>query len=124
MTGQDAEIAADIDEDGADRPGADLGGDLLRRGQAGEAGGGRLGGAGGGLGSARPGLRPRGGESGWFQVGGTLDEPRLKRVGEEQAMGDAREDHCNVAGAEGARAIAARSIVVLRSRSVVTSSLP
>ena len=36
---QDAEIAADIGEDGADRPAADFGRDLLRRGQVGENGG-------------------------------------------------------------------------------------
>jgi hypothetical protein len=35
MARHDAEIAADVRENGADRPPADLGGDLLGRGQAG-----------------------------------------------------------------------------------------
>jgi hypothetical protein len=37
MVRHDAEIAADIDKHGADRPAADFGGDLLRRGQARQA---------------------------------------------------------------------------------------
>ena len=37
MARRDAEIAADINNDRADRPTADLGGDLLRRGQTGKA---------------------------------------------------------------------------------------
>lgn len=38
MAWQDAEVAADIGEDCADRPAADPGGDLLRRWQVGEVG--------------------------------------------------------------------------------------
>ena len=38
VAGQDAEVAADVGDDGADRLAADLGGDLLRGGQACEAG--------------------------------------------------------------------------------------
>jgi hypothetical protein len=48
MARHDAEIAADIGDDRADRPAADLGGDLLRRGQKGEATVGLVGGPGGG----------------------------------------------------------------------------
>jgi hypothetical protein len=48
MARQDAEIAVDIGNDGADGPAADLGGDLLGRGQVGETRIGSLGWRGGG----------------------------------------------------------------------------
>ena len=47
LAGRDAEVAADVDDDGADRAAADLGGDFRFGGEAGEAG---VLGGGGGLG--------------------------------------------------------------------------
>ncbi len=53
MARHDAEIAADIGDDGPDRPAADFGRDLRRRGEAGETSGGRFGALGGRLGDTR-----------------------------------------------------------------------
>jgi hypothetical protein len=57
VAGQDAEVAADVGDDGADRLTADFCGDLLRGGQVGEPSAGFAGdGRGGWAGCARPGL--------------------------------------------------------------------
>ena len=98
----DAEIAADIGDDRADRPAADLGGDLLRRGQQGKARVGRACGPGGGwLGRAvRRCTRGRG----WrVRAGCERHDPGFERAGPQQAASDAREDHSDVAGAEQGR---------------------
>jgi len=104
MAGQDAEIAADIGDDDADRPAADLGCDLLRRGQGSETRvclvAARIGGPGG----TRPTLRRRVSTPGHsVQACGVLHEPCLERIGTKQAAGDGRKDQCDVAGAEAAR---------------------
>jgi hypothetical protein len=99
MARQDAEVAVDIDNDGADGPAADQGGNLLGRGQVGETRIGSLGRRGGG----RPGLgRGSGRARPWalVQPGGAAEHSRLKRLGEVQAAGDAREDHRKIGGAE------------------------
>ena len=99
MARQDAEVAVDIGNDGADGPAADQGGDLLGRGQVGETRIGSLGWRGGG----RPGLgRGSGCARPWslVQPGGAAEHSRLKRLGEVQAAGDAREDHRKIGGAE------------------------
>ena len=95
----DAEIAADIGDDRADRPAADLGGDLLRRGQQGKARIGRVCGPGGGW----PGraLRRCARGRGWrVRAGCELRDPGFERAGPQQAASDAREDQPDVAGAE------------------------
>ena len=102
MARHDAEVTTDVGDDGADRPAADLGGDLRRGGQASEArvrlgGGGR----GGRPGCARPGLR-RSSRGRRIQTVGAADKPCLQRVGAVQAAGDASEDQRNVGGAEAA----------------------
>jgi hypothetical protein len=105
MARQDAEIAADIGDDSTDRPAADLGGDLLRRGQRGKA---RV-----GLAvwpdGCRPGLawctlcrRARG--LGWpLRARRQRHNPGLERVGEEQTAGNSREDQRDIACTEGQR---------------------
>ncbi len=93
VAGQDAEVAADVGDDGADRLAADFCGDLLRGGQVGEAG---VGFAGGGRGGWR-GVRAA---CGWdaaprgvgVQAVGVAEEPRFERIGAVQAAGDACED--------------------------------
>ena len=122
MARQDAEIAADVGDDGADRPAADLGGDLLWRGQVGETGvrspAGRRGGW---PGCARP-ARGRARRGGTSRRSATLDDPCFERVGAMQAAGDAAR-------------ISAMSVVpkphrtetgsvTTRSRIVAASSLP
>jgi len=101
----DAEIATDIGDDRADRPAADLGGDLLRRGQQGKTRVGRIGGLRGGWpGRTRCPLGRRARGRGWcFRAGCQLHHPDFERVGAQQATGDAREDQRDVACAEGAR---------------------
>ena len=98
MARQDAEIAADIGDDGADRPAAHLSRDLLCGGQVGEAGVRRFGCPSGGR---RPGRGSSpGGPRSRVEVGSALEYSRLERIGEEQAMGDAREDQREIGGAE------------------------
>ena len=104
----DAEVAADVDDDGADRAAAHLGGDFCFRGEAREAG--VLGGArrAGGR-AARPGGRARAGCGGhadgrWREVlaaGGATAERGFEGRGATQAAGDAGEDGGEVGGAEG-----------------------
>ena len=114
MARRDAEIAADIGEDGADRLTPDLGRDLLWGGQVGEAGirvGGllRLGAPRGRwLGLAREGAGRAGGWRGFrlgfgVEAGGGAGDLFLEQTGAQQALGDAGEDQGEVAGAEGAR---------------------
>ena len=112
MAGRNAEIAADIDDDGADGAAAHFGGDLLLGGQAGETR------AVGGIGWLGLGLgvgwrdRPRGA---WRACGGQADgrrlevlaasgmpaQPGLQRRGATQATGDAGENNAEIGGAEG-----------------------
>src|SRR5215472_4628069 len=108
-----AKIATDVGDDGADRAAADLGGDLLGRGEVGEV---KPGGTGARRGRSGGGPRPvLGLDPGIDAPGrsaasrgrriravGVLHEPRLERLGAEQAEGDARQDQPDVAGAEGA----------------------
>ena len=111
MARRDAEVAANVGDDGADRATADLGGDLLGRGQADL---GRAGGVGGSRGrrSAVGGRTWRRGLG--VQSGGVTDDPGFERLGTEEAAGDAREEQCDVTGAERGGLI----------RSVVASCLP
>jgi hypothetical protein len=99
MARHDAEVAADVGDDGADGAAANPGCDLLGRGQAdfrvypriksGGGGGRRL--------TVRGSARWRG-----FGVyaGGCADDPDFECLGKEQAPGDAREDQGDIAGAE------------------------
>ena len=116
MAARDAEIAADVGEDGADRLTADLFGDLLRGGQGGEQ---RCGVGGVGLPGRRRVRFSRGGGSGWLARGWLgfglrfgvkarrdADDPCLEQAGAVQALGDAGEDQLEVAGAEAAREVA------------------
>ena len=101
----DAEIEADIDEDGADRAAAVLGGDLLKGGRGVEGGSmsrvvqarGRL--------FARAQLAwPAGADAVGIEVlaaGGELAEPFLEGGGTEQAAADAGEDQGEVDAVEG-----------------------
>jgi hypothetical protein len=100
VAGQDAEIAADVGDDGADRLAADFCGDLLRGGQVCEAGVGFVsGGRGGWPGCARrPWRRSTSGRR--VQAVGVAEEPRFERIGAVQAAGDAREDQRDIGGAE------------------------
>jgi hypothetical protein len=100
VAGQDAEVAADVREHGADRPATHLGGDLLRRGQPREQRISRLGRArrsrlafGSETGQAR---RPRF----LVQRGGVLKHAGLERVGAQQTARDAGEDLRDIVGAE------------------------
>ena len=105
LLGDDAEIEADIDQEGADVAAADLGGDLFWRGQEEEGGivvrsaavRGRFGGA-----------RSAGGggtEACWLEVpaaGAVAEQPFFERGGAQQAAGDAGEDQGDIAGGEDA----------------------
>src|SRR5271166_1862412 len=100
MARPDPEVAADIADDVADRPAAELGRDLRRAGQMCKT---RV-----GLGNARGGRRPgcRGSSPAAYRsrvdAGGGPEHPRFERVGELQAAGDAREDQREIGGAEAA----------------------
>jgi hypothetical protein len=108
MARQDAEVAVDVGNDGADRPATDLGGDLLGRGQLRETRIGSVRGQGGGRLRRGRGSGPAGPWS-LVEPGGAAEYPRLERLGEEQAAGDAREEIGSVA---------------TRWRTAVASSLP
>jgi len=105
MVRHDAEIAADVGDDSADRAAANLGGDLLGRGQADprvNAGGGGVGGSGGGGSGAR---RWVVGGNAWrrgvgVQTGSCAGGPGFECLGTEEAAGDAREDQRDFAGTE------------------------
>jgi hypothetical protein len=98
MAPGDAEIAADIDDDGTDRPAAGLGGDLLGGGQVCEP---RIGLGGNPRDGRRPGCRSSpAGLRFRVELGSAAEYSRLERFGEEQAAGDAREDHCEIDGVE------------------------
>ena len=112
LAGRDAEVAADIGDDGADRAATHLGGDFLFRGQAGEARVlGVVGGLGFGLGVRRcdlpSGARPAGGgladgrRREVLAAGGALAKPGFQSRGAAQAIGDAGEDDGEIGGAEG-----------------------
>ena len=106
MARHDAEVAADVGDDGADRAAADLDCDLLgvgrwaRRDWVASVGwaGARAGGDGGGGSAWR---RGRGGPA-----GRRCGSAWLRAPGAEQAAGDAREDLGDVAGAERVRVAA------------------
>ncbi|MFZ0020894.1 MAG: hypothetical protein WAL10_26560 [Acetobacteraceae bacterium] len=112
LAGRDAEVTADIDDDGADRAAAHLGGDFVFRGEAGEAGGlGVVGGLGFGRGVRRC-DQPGGAWSAdvghadgrWCEVsaaGGATTQRSFEGRGATQAAGDAGEDGGEVCGAEG-----------------------
>lgn len=104
MIRPDAEVAADVGNDGADGAAADLGGDLLGRGQA-EFGSGPGRGETGGRRSMTGSAWPRGLG---IQTRGCADDPGFERLGTEEAAGDARQDQGDVAGAEGVRSAAER----------------
>ena len=105
VAGRDAEVAADIDDDRADRTATHFGGDFLLGGEAGGLGGG------GRLGVGRRDLAwgarlMRGGHAGgrWRQVPaacGALAEPGFQGRGAAQAGGNAGEDDRDIGGAEG-----------------------
>ena len=102
MVGQDAEVAADIGDDGADGSAADFGGDLLWGGQVGQRGAGFGVVARGRVGAAR--FPPRRSGSGpglcRVQAGGATDDPGFERLDTLQATGDACEDLADIAGSE------------------------
>jgi hypothetical protein len=103
MARHDAEIAADVSDDGADRAAADLGGDLLGRGQADAGVKGLAGGVGGPSGGRSGGRRLSLGGSARrrglrVQSGGIAGDPGFERLGAEQAPGDMREDQGDIAG--------------------------
>jgi len=102
MAGQDAEVAADIGDDGADGSAADFGGDLLRGGQVGQRGAGFGVVARGRAGAARFPLRRSGSGPGScrVQAGSATDDPGFERLGALQATGDASEDLADIAGSE------------------------
>ena len=120
----DPQVATDIGENGAGRAAADLGRDVPGRGQTGDAWFACGGAAVLGLGGARL-ARGRGGQGG--QGGrladGVADEPGLERGGAKQAAGDAREDLCDVAGAEVPRDVA-RSVAGVRCCSAAAMCRP
>ncbi len=122
MAGQDAEVAADVGDDGADRLAADFCGDLLRGGQVCDAGVGFVSGGRGGLpGCAR---RPWGRSTSGrrVQAVGVAEEPRFERVGAVQAAGDAREDQRDIAVPK--QEMTGPGSVKARWRIVAASSLP
>ena len=90
MARHDADIAADVGDDGADGSVAHLGGDLLGSGQSGEKGVCRAGGPGGGSGGPRlaAGRRPSGRGFG-VQPWSVADNPGFERLGTQQAASDA-----------------------------------
>ena len=106
----DAEIVADIRDDRADGAAADLGGDFLFGGHAGEQGTGGVGGREffGSLGRPRArrggslstllGTRRR--RAGLVDPGGVLRDALLERGGAHQAAGDARDNQRDVERAE------------------------
>ena len=98
VAGQDAEIAADIGDDGTDRATADFGGDLICGGQACET---RIGRRGERPGSGWPGLGLAA-RSPWscVQQGGAPGHPVLEGLRAMQAAGDTRKDQRDVGGAE------------------------
>ena len=105
LGGHDAEIEADIDEDGADRTATVLGGDLLEGGRGVEGGsmsrvvqaGGRL------LAGARLAWLARADAVGIevLAASGELAEPLFEGGGAEQAAADAGEDQGEVNAVEG-----------------------
>jgi hypothetical protein len=114
MARRDAEVAADVGEDGANRLTPDLGRDLLWGWQVGETGSCvrwllRLGGPRGRrLGLAREGAGCARGRLGFglglgVEAGGSAGDLFREQAGAVQALGDAGEDQGEVAGAEGAR---------------------
>ncbi len=111
LAGQEADVAADVDDDGADRAATDFGGDFRFGGEACEA---RVLGGVGGLGF-RLGVRRRGLALGPRCAGGGRTDGVWRKVlaafgaeaqfglegrGETQAVGDAGEDEREVGGAE------------------------
>jgi hypothetical protein len=112
LAGREAEILADVDDDGADRAATQFGGDFGCGGEAREArvlGG--VGGLGLGLGVARRDLAFRarfargrhahGRRREVLAALGALAQPGLQGRGETQAVGDAGEDDGEVDGAKG-----------------------
>ncbi len=87
--GQDAEVTADIDEDGSDRPAADLGGDFCLGGQASEQGLGFLLGRGWGRpDGTRLVLGGGAGRARWsVRTGGAPDQPFLRAHGRGAGRG-------------------------------------
>ncbi len=99
LSRHDAEIEADVDEDGADRAAAVLGDDFLGRGQTGK---GRILGRPGGRGGVRLafGGQAEGQRLEVPAAAGALAEPGFERGGAEQAACDAGEDQREIGGAE------------------------
>ena len=93
-------------DDGADRATADLGCDLLGRGQAVEGGLRGVGGQGDGSGGRRTAVGGGAWRGRGVRPGGAADQPGFERLGAEQAARDAREDFRDVAGAEWMRVAA------------------
>jgi hypothetical protein len=109
MARPDTEITADIGNDGADRSAANLGGNLLGCGQAGQRVSG-FGGTGGGGSGAR---RWAGGRCAWrrspsVQLGGVADDPGFEGLGPKQAADDTGEHQRDIAGASWVRVVAER----------------
>ena len=105
MGRHDAEVAADVGDDGTDRPTAHLGGDLLRRERVRETRGGRIGVRRGRSGGARLARGRRAAGPGFgVETGGVADQPCFERVSAVQPLRDARQDQRDGAGAEAADA--------------------
>ncbi len=108
MTGQDAKVAADISEHGADRPAADFDVNLFRGGRAGEKCGVVIGARGGGT-LARcvrfrscGGRLARAGLPRCVETRGVAEQACLEGVCPQQTAGDAGKDQGEVGSAEGA----------------------
>src|ERR1700727_1978882 len=114
MARHDAEVAADVGNDGPDGATADLDRDLLGCGQAEsrvKRGDKRLTRGGGVGGSRRPRSAagvPTGRRGFGVQSGGVADDPGFERLGPQQTAGDAREDQGDVTGAELVRIVPER----------------
>jgi len=105
LVGLDAEIEADIDEDGGDQAATVLGGDFLQRGRAGEEPiPSRVVQAGGPVAAVRLAWGRRAQVHRLLEVlaaGGSAAQPFLERGGAEQATRDTVEDQREIAGLEG-----------------------
>jgi hypothetical protein len=103
LLGDDAEVEADVDEHGADRAAAVLGGNFLGRGQADERGALGRAALAGRFGDARVAWGGRADADRLLvATGGEAEKPGFERGGAEQTTVDAGEDQGNIAGAEDA----------------------
>ena len=109
MVRHDAEVPADVGDDGADRAAADPGCDLLGCGHPRVKPGDKGIVDGGGVGGWRLAVGGRALRRGrGVQAGGVADDPGFECLGAEEAAGDVREDHGDICGAERVGVVAER----------------